>query len=1102
MNDVFVKSESLLLTPRAYLVRLLSAVLALNIFVLGLTAFFLHKSRVQDETRVAIQAQNLSQSLSQTMAGIIDKTDLSLLYLKREMERQLRRGGIDQQFITQLLLDERQSIPELDGIRIADAKGDIIFRDRPDPVGGPLNIADREHFQFARENPQAGIIISKPLTGRHSHKWQVNIDRRINNPDGSFAGIVFGSISLEYISRLFASFDIGKMGVLTLRQDDMTVVVRYPDLPNKSSTGSKTVSRQLAEMVAAGRTSGTYRNPGSIDPVERIFAFNKIAGYPLYITCGRAPSDYLASWRNELKQTAVLVAIFACGTFAAAWLLYQNRRRIAAADALTNEYDYLRTLFEHNGSGHLVVSSSREILQVNQFFCELFGYAEAELVGKTAEMLHIDRQHFENFTPVLEKARDGRSRTSVEYPWRRKDGSVFWCIFTGVRLQLPNGDTGVVWSVIDITERKEIEAALKASESNLATIFQESPLALSVSDLETGQFTEVNLSLLRLMRASSDQEMVGKCSIELGIVAPEERARLVKQVREQKRIDHFVTMMSRLDGEPFIAELFTNSYMHGQRRYLLTCIMDITERKQIEAALTESEELFRSIMALSPDIISIISADGVLRYNSPAALAIHGYHPEELVGTNTFELIHPDDQHQVTTAFERLLADPTKPAVVQYRYLGKSGQYTWMEATGINQLDNPVIRGIVAISRDIEDRKKVEQEHLRLEKQLLHAQKLESLGILAGGIAHDFNNLLTAIMGNLDLALLRVPQGLPARDNLEQSMLASRRAAELTRQMLAYAGKGVFQKQAVDLNEIVVSNTDLFRTVIPRTISFNVAVQDDLPKTMADPSQLQQIVMNLITNAAEAIGTDPGVINLATGAVICERADIQQSVLAEKPDPGMFVFIEVEDNGMGMNEEIRQRLFDPFFTTKFTGRGLGMAAAQGIVRAHHGMIMLESTEGKGTKFRILFPVLPAEETAAEEAATAQDGVPAMAETARNKILIVDDEEYVRSLGVEYARHFGYQPLEACNGVEAIEIYKEQGSQIAVVVLDLTMPVMDGVATFVELKKLDSEVRILLSSGYSEQTISDRFPGEKPCGFLQKPFQARDFEQKIRQALPS
>ncbi|HJV64306.1 MAG TPA: PAS domain S-box protein [Geomonas sp.] len=1090
----------MLLTPRAYLARLLAGVLAVNIFVAGLAAFFLYKSRLQNETRVATQAQNLSQSLSQTMAGIIDKTALSLLYMKREREREIKSGRTDKLFIENLLREQKENIPELDGMRIANARGDVIYLDRPEPPGAVAkNIAQDEHFLYARNNPRAEIIISKPLIGRHSGKWQVNIDRRINNPDGSFAGIVFGSISLDYVSRLFASFDIGRKGVLTLRTSDMTVLVRYPDLPHKSSIGSRTVSRELAELVAAGRTSGTYLNPGSIDPVQRIFAFNKLAGYPLYITCGRAPSDYLAPWRSELRQTLFLLSIFMAGTCTATWLLYRNRKRIAAAESLARDNDYLRTLFEHDGTGHLVASSQREILQVNQYFCELFGYREAELIGKNAEILHIDHQHYRNWAPVFEKARNGRDRTSAEYPWRRKDGSLFWCIFTGVRLNLPNGDDAVVWSVIDITARKQIEAALKASESNLATIFQESPLALSVSDLESGRFTEVNRSLLRLVGAASDQEMVGKTSTGIGLISASDRERLARTVREQGRVDNFVAVLHRLDGEPFTAELFINSYSHDERRFLLTCIIDITERKQIERALRESEELFRSIMALSPDIISIITADGVLLYNSPAAFAIHGYRSEELLGKNTFDLIHPEDRAAVSEAFARLAADPSKNVVVQFRYRNRKGNYTWMEATGANQLDNPVIKGIVAISRNIQDRKEAEQEHLKLEKQFLHAQKLESLGILAGGIAHDFNNLLTAIMGNLDLAMLQLPAGLPLRQNLENSMKASRRAADLTRQMLAYAGKGVFQKSVVDLNEIVTSNTDLFRTVIPRNISFEVASHPALPKTMADPSQLQQIVMNLITNAAEAIGTRAGVIKLATGMALCDRAYIQQSVLAEKPEPGMFVFIEVEDNGIGMNEQIRQRLFDPFFTTKFTGRGLGMAAAQGIVKAHNGMIILESQEGKGTLFRILFPVVKTEEAEAEETA-AQEKLPEEAERGRYQVLIVDDEDYVRSLGAEYARHFGFEPVEACNGVEAIEIYKQQGERIGVVVLDLTMPVMDGVATFVELKKLDSEVRVLLTSGYSEQAIEDRFPGEKPDGFLRKPFQAKEFGQKLRQAL--
>jgi signal transduction histidine kinase/CheY-like chemotaxis protein len=388
-------------------------------------------------------------------------------------------------------------------------------------------------------------------------------------------------------------------------------------------------------------------------------------------------------------------------------------------------------------------------------------------------------------------------------------------------------------------------------------------------------------------------------------------------------------------------------------------------------------------------------------------------------------------------------------------------------------------------ARSAERRLRVEKENAELERQVLHVQKLESLGVLAGGIAHDFNNLLTAVLGNLDLALLSLPAAAegrsPARDFILQSMAAGRRAEDLTRQMLAYSGKGRFIKRHVDLSALVEENAHLLHASLSKSVRLDMKLASGLPSILIDPGQVQQVVMNLITNASEAIGERDGTVTLATEAVRCAAADLRESRLEAKPPPGTFVALTVSDTGAGMDEETLARVFDPFFSTKFTGRGLGMSAVLGILRGHQGAIFIDSGVSRGTRVRVLFPM--AGEAPSSEAALGSIGPVHRGAT----ILVVDDEEAVRTLCRSMLEHCGYRVLTAEHGEEGVEKLRDAGMNVDVVLLDLTMPRMNGVSAFLELRRLRPELKILVTSGFSEQEVERQFQGRGHEAFLQKPF---------------
>jgi signal transduction histidine kinase/CheY-like chemotaxis protein len=426
---------------------------------------------------------------------------------------------------------------------------------------------------------------------------------------------------------------------------------------------------------------------------------------------------------------------------------------------------------------------------------------------------------------------------------------------------------------------------------------------------------------------------------------------------------------------------------------------------------------------------------------------------------------------------------------LQVRRIRKDGRLIWISvsASPIRDRRGEVV-SISSTSRDITEIK-------ALEEQLRQTAKLESLGILAGGIAHDFNNLLVGILGNASLVKSTLPPTSSAQPMLDDVINAGERAAVLTRQLLAYSGKGKFIIQPVDISEIVREMTKLVQTSVPKTVTLQLQLAPDLPPVVADVAQLQQLIMNLVINAGEAIGDHPGLVSISTGEQqIVDGETGGTTVGADPVTPGRYIYFEVNDNGAGMDEATIAKIFDPFFTTKFTGRGLGLSAALGIVRGHEGFMQVASSPGRGSSFRVLFP-------AAQEKLAPQPAREAKADiTGSGVILLVDDEELVRRTAAATLEHLGYTILEATNGEEAIEVFQRNSSRIALVILDLSMPVMDGEEALKRLKSIKPDVAIFLSSGFSETEAARRFQSTGPATFLQKPYTAQHLAELVKVAL--
>ncbi len=396
------------------------------------------------------------------------------------------------------------------------------------------------------------------------------------------------------------------------------------------------------------------------------------------------------------------------------------------------------------------------------------------------------------------------------------------------------------------------------------------------------------------------------------------------------------------------------------------------------------------------------------------------------------------------------------------------------------------------IAIDITKIKKAERERRLFQKKIHETQKLESLGILTGGIAHDFNNLLMGILGNLSLLKMEIGQEREdIHSYLSEIELIAHRGADLTRQLLAYAGKGKFVSESLDLNRLIMESTDIIQAGGKKATHIQFHLTKDIPSIHGDRSQIQQVLLNLIMNAVEAIEEKPGSISISTGVRNCDEKYLERSRILEKANPGPYVFAEISDTGIGMTKASQAKMFDPFYTTKFAGRGLGLSAVLGIVKGHKGAIMVYSESQKGTTIKVLFPA--SDEILKEAPFKVKQQPPT-----EGTMLFVDDEPMIRKVGKKMLESLGYAVLLAANGKEAVEVFRKHRTEIRCIILDLTMPEMDGYEAFSRIRSIEPEVKIVLSSGYNTEELTQRFAGKNPTAFIQKPYMLDELAEKLEE----
>ena len=757
-----------------------------------------------------------------------------------------------------------------------------------------------------------------------------------------------------------------------------------------------------------------------------------------------------------------------------------------------------RHVFNNSMIGQSFSNPQTDETIVNKVFRDMLGYSQEEIQNK--KWLDFTYQGDIGLTKMHIDSLLSGKRDSAQFAKRyiHKNGNVMWGnLHTSLCRDNDGNPLYIMSSVVDITDQMNVEEALSQSESKYRRLHESMTDAFIKTNMQ-GFLLESNKAFLDMLSYSTE-ELLQLTYID---ITPARWHEMEKKIVEEQVLvrgysDVYEKEYMRKDGTVFPVELrtFLLRDEEGQPESMWAIVRDITERKR-EESVRFSELMYRTLVQVSPDPIMVYDLNGKLTFVSDRAVELFGINSkEEVLGDNVLNWIVFDDKEKAFNNIALILKE-NSAVISEYMARKADGSIFPVEVNSISILDlsgNPM--NIVMVIRDISKRKALEEEKLRLNQHLQHVQKLESLGILAGGIAHDFNNILMVIIGNADLGLMNVSKISPARPMFEAINKASLRAADICRQMLAYSGKGRFVIQPVNLSEVVEELSRMLKASISKKVILNLNLAEGLLSVEADVSQIQQIIINLIINASEAMGDIRGEIYITTGIQYCDKKYLQEFKTQNPLSEGYYVYLEITDTGIGMDQATIAKIFDPFFSTKLTGRGLGLSAVQGIVHGHKGGIKVYSEPGKGSTFKILFPSI--EDTSA---LISLDHKTDVLWKGSGTILLVDDEETIRTLGVRLLEKLGFDVLLASDGREALGIFNKQKKEIDCVLLDLTMPRMDGEETFRELRLIDPGIPIIMSSGYNEQDVGYRFLGKGLSGFIQKPYSIVKLSTKLEEIL--
>ncbi len=774
-------------------------------------------------------------------------------------------------------------------------------------------------------------------------------------------------------------------------------------------------------------------------------------------------------------------------------------------------HEGMMDLMEQSPLGFQVFDQDGKPLWVNKAWEKLWGISKEYILTADYNMLEDKKVIANGLMPLVKKGFLGEivSIPSMEYDPREtlEAGQTRWISTWIYPIKDAAGNVlKVIFMYEDVSEQMLAVNSLKLNEEKYRLLVDNQSDLLVKVDPE-GRFQFVSPSYCETF-GKSEEELLGHTFMPL--VHEDDRESTARAMEDLFQPPHQAYLEQRAmtrDGWKWLG--WQDSVLldkDGNVASIIGVGRDITDRKKAEDELKIAKEFAENLLETANIMVVTLDTQARITTFNRHAAELTGFDRDDVLGKNWFDLfVPPHESENIPSFFEDTLGKMPHTSQHENFILKKNGDECLVSWSNNVLLDSSgKVSGVLSMGMDITKRTRDAEEKRALALKIQHSQKLESLGVLAGGIAHDFNNLLMAILGNTDLALLELSPVSPARNHLQEIEKISRRAAELVHQMLAYSGKGRFVLQSINASELIEEISHLLEVSVSKKAILKYNFSENLPTFDADATQVRQVIMNLITNASEAIGENSGVISLSTGVMECDLAylnevnNLFQSDLDAPLQEGIYTYFEVADTGCGMNAATIEKIFDPFFSTKFTGRGLGLSAVLGIMRGHKGALKIYSEEGKGTTFKVLFP---ANELSGDYTATWQIPKTSHALTGTGTILIVDDEEDIRTVTGMMVQRLGFSVLKASDGRQALNVFREKNHGIVCVILDLTMPHMDGEETFREMRRLSPGVRVLLCSGYNEQDATQHFAGKGLAGFIQKPFNMVSLQAKLAEVLP-
>ena len=644
---------------------------------------------------------------------------------------------------------------------------------------------------------------------------------------------------------------------------------------------------------------------------------------------------------------------------------------------------------------------------------------------------------------------------------------------------------------------EEIEQ-IRVNQEKFTKAFLQNSIPVGITTLKEGRIVDVSDASLRLMGHKRD-EVIGLTSIEIGFITEDQRSTFFDELNKKGRVENLEMKVRTKDGA--LRDGLFNAVMMSLKneKYLLTVMTDLTEHKRAEEALHKEKDFADSIIQTAQAIVLLLDTKGHIVSINPYMEAISGHQLKEVQGKDWFSTFLPElDRNRIRELFLNAIDDiqthgNVNPIVTKD---GRELIIEWYDKTLKDEKGNAV--GLVAIGQDITDRKQAEEEKAKLEAQTRQLQKAESLGRMAGAIAHTFNNQLGVVIGNLELAIDDLKQGEVPVISLNAAMQAAEAAAAVSGLMLTYLGQTSGKHEPLDLSDACLRSLPILWAIMPGKVVLETDLPSPGPVISANASQIQQVLTNLITNAWEAVGEDGGSIHLGVKTVSPSEITAPHFYpLDWQLQNNTYACLEVADRGCGIADEDIDKLFDPFFSSKFTGRGMGLPVVMGILRAHSGAITMKSEPGRGSAFRVFFPV------SAEEILRQPDkAIQPLKMEGGGTVLLVEDEEMLRNMATAMFKRLGFAVLEAKDGVEAVEVFRQHQDEICCVLCDLTMPRMNGWETLTALRNIAPDVPVILASGYDKARVMAGDHPELPQAFLGKPYKLKKLSDAISHALVS